>query len=84
MSFYLHFLAVINLQRVWARLYFPNIVLVRHEAFLTSCFNWRKKQQMDDQSKDVSPSLRASPPFGRIERIHTRAARGRRRQRTVF
>ena len=57
---------------------------MRHEAFLTSCFNWLKKQQMDDQSKDVSPSLRASPPFGGVERIHTRAARGRRRQRTVF
>ena len=84
MSFYLHFLALINLQKVWTRLYFPNIVLVRHEAFLTSCFNWLKKQQIDDQSKDVSPSLRASPPFGGVERIHTRAARGRRQQRTVF
>ena len=71
-------------QKVWARLYFPNIVSVRHEGFLTSCFNWLKKQQMDDQSKDVSPSLRASPPFGGVERIHTRAARGRRRQRILF
>ena len=53
MSFYLHFLALINLQKVWTRLYFPNIVLVRHEAFLTSCFDWLKKQQMDDHSKDV-------------------------------
>ena len=84
MSFYLHFLAVINLQKVWTRLYFPNIVLVRHEAFLTNCFNWLKKQQMDDQSKDVSLSLRASSPFGGIERIHAGAARERRRQRTVF
>ena len=84
MSFYLHFFAVINLQKVWTTLYFPNIVLVRHEAFLTSCFNWLKKQQRDDQSKDVSPSLRASPPFGEVERIHKRAARGRRGQRTVF
>ena len=84
MSFYLHFLALINLQKVWTRLYFPNIVLVRHEAFLTSCFDWLKKQQMDDHSKDVSPSLRASPPFGGVERIQTRAARGRRQQRTVF
>ena len=84
MSFYLHFLAVINLQKVWTRLYFPNIVLVRHEAFLTSYFNWLKKQQMDDQSKDVSLSLRASSPFGGIERIHAGAARERRRQRIVF
>ena len=84
MSFYLHFLAVINLQKVWTRLYFPNIVLVRHEAFLTSCFNCLKKQQMNAQSKDVSPSLRAGPLFGGVERIHAGAARERRRQRTVF